>query len=314
MLNDVNAPLGSGHVSVPGKRERLPQPPPVTASQWMAARTDPQTWKEDIPELHESGRGGRPVVVLLGWAGATRKQLAPFVYFWLDQGCSVLRYTADIWGMSNPDLAKKPMETLYHHIRTHTIPSRGFLVHCCSSLGAHTLGCVLNIDNSFGRGLFEFCRGIIYDSGPGLMPPEQVASEGRFCLSRLSETAGVITSATEHKPLAPVVHILWTPYFLLILLFYAVWYGRQRMRAASDAFEGLTSVVAKETRILFLFSETDDFIPKEEIQGFRDMLRRRGYKVKECILQDTYHFSHMVDCPEATHKALLEFLVRCEHD
>eukprot|EP01060_Flectonema_neradi_P022096 TRINITY_DN3035_c1_g1_i1.p1 TRINITY_DN3035_c1_g1~~TRINITY_DN3035_c1_g1_i1.p1 ORF type:complete len:305 (+),score=13.95 TRINITY_DN3035_c1_g1_i1:85-999(+) len=296
-------PLAGGNVVV-GNTKR----PAVHRSEpprFPDLRTSPETWDQAKPQLHES-RGGRPLIVLIGWAGASPLQISPVVYFWQDQGCSVLRISPDMMQEYTPSSAVKKFDLFYQYIRTYVMPNRGFVVHAMSNLGATTLGHIMEIDAQKGRGLFSFCRGVIFDCGPSL--PQD---GGVLNIPRLTEDALVMTSARKHQPLAPIIDLFWTPLYLLLLLLYALCYRTAIKKSRDAVFANLTSGLA-DHRVMLMHSELDSYVQPEQVKTFHGCIAKTS-KVSVC-LTDVAHCASVVDAPELTHPALKKFLLRCEED
>ena len=304
MSSDEYKPLAGGSVVVDGKKR-----PAVHRSappRFPDLRTSPDGWEQTKPQLHES-RGGRPLIVLIGWAGATPTQLSPAVYFWQDQGCSVLRIPVNMWQMYQLSNAAKQYELFYQYIRTYVMPNRGFVVHAMSTLGAHTLGQVIETDAQKGRGLFAFCRGVIFDSGPNLSP-----GDGSFIdVPKLTEDALIMTAAKNHKTLSPLIDLFWTPFYLLSLILYAVFCRTALKKSRESVFNNLTSGI-EDYRVLLLYSELDTYSLPDQIKYFHTCIGKTS-KVSVCVT-DVAHCASVVDAPELSHPALKKFLLRCEED
>eukprot|EP00659_Diplonema_papillatum_P008547 gene8547-13206_t len=238
--------------------------------QWSDQRTDPKTWVTAGPQLHQ-GRGGRPLLVLIPWAGALPEQIARIVFFWQDNGCAVLVLNCDMWSMYRPAAYDKDYELCYQHLRSQLMPNKGFIVHAMSSLGAHALGRLMDLDKTSKRDLFAFCKAVIFDSGPLLVVPEQLKAEGALNIGRLSEAAGVLTAASESQPLAPVVSLLWTPLFLLALIVLAVFNRKVRMDTTERVYERLTEGL-RGIRVLLMFSEFDQYCSVDSVRQYQSLL------------------------------------------
>merc|ERR1712100_927117 len=114
--------------------------------------------------------------------------------------------------------------------------NRGFVVHAHSALGVSTLSDLIEQDERSGRGLFEFCRrGVIFDGGPIVPTPGQLAEESRCGLKRLTTQAALFSAARANKTLAPEVNAIWTPIYLLCLFVIALLFGGARQKAMKDA-------------------------------------------------------------------------------
>eukprot|EP01063_Lacrimia_lanifica_P025492 TRINITY_DN33303_c0_g1_i1.p1 TRINITY_DN33303_c0_g1~~TRINITY_DN33303_c0_g1_i1.p1 ORF type:complete len:310 (+),score=109.33 TRINITY_DN33303_c0_g1_i1:44-973(+) len=297
-----NVPVGQG------KYKRAD----ASEGKWAEMRTHPSGWSMTKPQLHES-RGGRPLIVLIPWAGATPQQMSDVVYYWQDQGCSVLRLTPHYWSMFSPAQGKygAQIRLFYDHLRTHVMPSKGFVIHAMSSLGSYTVARLIAMDSQGNRNIFDCCRGIIFDCGPFLQFPEQMRQEGFLNVEQLSESAGIITAASTGQPLAPVVSLVWTPVYLLLLIFIRLFYATQRLEEAEQNFVALTEGV-KDIRVHLIFSEADDYCLAADVLAYKEIIAHTT-KVK-VTKTDTEHVRQLQDAPDETRKALSEFLVKCEND
>eukprot|EP00754_Rhynchopus_humris_P040172 Rhum_TRINITY_DN23215_c0_g1::Rhum_TRINITY_DN23215_c0_g1_i1::g.177462::m.177462 len=309
--DDERAPL-VGQVNVEGGSARVPRSSTnFDEGRWKDLRTSPESWTTTTPQLH-AGRGGRPLVVLIPWAGALPSQVAEVVYFWQDQGCAVLRLSPSSWHLfrCGGDLDKE-IDLFYQHLRTYYMPNRGFLVHAMSSLGSQVLGKLMDADHKSQRDLFAFCRGVVFDSGPHLTSPEQLRKQGRLDAAYLSESAGVLTAAGKNLPLAPVVDLLWTPIYLLILIYTCVMQYTARLAQAEAIYERLT-VGLGHMRVLCLYSELDEYTDPQDVLAYKKAASQFT-KVKS-VLTDTAHCQHVVDAPEVARFALREFLHKADSD
>ena len=278
---------------------------------WSELRTHPEGWSTTKPQLHE-GRGGRPLVFLIPWAGATPKQLANIVYFWQDQGCAVLRVSPSYWQLFHVSKANDTeIDIFYQYLRTHVMPNRGFLVHSMSSLGSYTLGRLMDLDKTSGRDLFSFCKGVMFDSGPLLVSPDQVRKQGRLNIGWLSESAGVLTAASKGEPLGPLVDLFWTPVFLLVLIYLGLFQFNARLSKAECVYNRLTEGM-KGIRVMVLYSEYDEYASPHDVLHYKELIARTT-KVK-AVLTETAHCCHLADAPDIARGALRDFLAKCEDD
>eukprot|EP01064_Diplonema_japonicum_P030520 TRINITY_DN5207_c0_g3_i1.p1 TRINITY_DN5207_c0_g3~~TRINITY_DN5207_c0_g3_i1.p1 ORF type:complete len:193 (+),score=5.17 TRINITY_DN5207_c0_g3_i1:415-993(+) len=192
------------------------------------------------------------------------------------------------------------------------MPNKGFIVHSMSSMGSTVLGHLVELDTNTGRDIFSYCRGVIYDSGPALRYPEFNKQAGRLNIAKLSEDAGHLTSAGLHAPLAPVISLLWTPIYLLVLLYYTLFYKSKLLESAEKLYMNLSAGLAG-VRVLMIVSECDYYTSCDEARHFSTVLQGNESKVK-VVSTDTAHCCHLLEAPEVIRPAFQEFLSKCVDD
>ncbi|KAJ8908811.1 hypothetical protein NDN08_005515 [Rhodosorus marinus] len=233
---------------------------------------------------------GRPVVVILSWMGANRKNIEKYTEFYRERGCDVYFFLNNVGHAIIPiesrRQAHRVMETLS------SIPqNRPVFVHAFS-IGTGVYGYVVDMMRNKEE-QFKHVAGVIYDSGPAMIFPSDVAKGLHLVCPTISKK-------------------VWS---VFAKAFFTVTQARKNFRVAEDALAESQLAHAPQ---LYVYSKDDTIIDEvhTSIGHFIDQNRRRGIECFSKVFEKSKHVMHLRYHPDEYMENLGGFLQRCleRHD
>lgn len=229
-----------------------------------------------------------PVVVILGWMGASRKHLSKYSKFYEDLGYEVHCIVNDLRTAIFPP-ASKAQAARVGAIINDQPDGRPVFVHAFS-IGTGIYGLLLDSVQHEAEKFEQFTRkvtGVVFDSGPAPIFPKDVAKG-------LNTVCPIIS-----KKLWEVVASSF--FFVTKARF---WYGKSE--------EALRQIQFPSPQLYF-YSGDDKVIPnmKNAVEDFMDKNKQRGVEVYNKFWEKSVHASHMKMHREEYLANLSSFLDRC---
>lgn len=229
-----------------------------------------------------------PVVVILGWMGAQKKQLSKYAKFYEEMGYEVHCVFNNLQTAMFPPSSKAQAKRIHDFIEGQP-EHRPVFVHAFS-IGTGIYGLLLDSLRNETEKLDRFRQkvvGVVFDSGPAPIFPHDVAK-------------GL------HTVCPAVSKAVWEP--LTNALFW-VTKARSSYGKSEDALRGFQFPSPQ----LYFYSGDDKVIPdmKNAVEGFIEKNKQKGVEVYKKFWEKSVHASHMKVHPEEYLANLQSFVHRC---
>ncbi|NXC39619.1 TM53B protein, partial [Penelope pileata] len=242
---------------------------------------------------------GRPVVVLLGWAGCRDKHLAKYSAIYSREGCTVIRYTAP-WRMiffsesfgirSLRTPARRLLELLFDY----SVENRPVLFHIFSNGGVMLYRYILEALHT--QQPFKNVRvvGTVFDSAPG-----------RRNLRGSLRALATVLASTNVLLRYFLVFTFATAVVLLRILMYPL------TRFVHETHYDALLKAPSRWPELYLYSQADAIIDASDVRHMADARQKLGVSVKAVDFTDSAHVSHLRVYPTYYSNLCTTFLSDC---
>jgi len=251
--------------------------------------------------------GPPPLTLLFGWAGSNDKNLAKYSKIYLNQGCTTAHMTlptSHIFRVTEE--VPEVMSEVVDQLEEVGIRERPLLVHCLSDTG---IMCYQGLQLAT-RGKLDV-RGVVWDSCPGPRPEITVPRVAAllavnwYCARKdgLNSTDAAVSSyrLLIDRGWPNLVRRLQGKQLELSVI-QGVWAGH----FGRDHFQ-----LHKEVAELFLFSNTDYYLPQKYLESeVLEKRRREGARFSATRFSGSAHVQHLRKHPAKYEAAVVDFLKR----
>jgi hypothetical protein len=219
--------------------------------------------------------------VVIGWAGATERQLRGVVRWYGARGASAFSARPRIFhAMAFPNGWRREGEALAGQL-TERAPEGAIAVHAFSNAGFWTYAAMLR---ALDAGVRDRIALAVIDSAPGF--PERL--DPRFTVRHSTMAMMPLLLRALGRPPALSHPVLDAPLRAFMRLWYAV--SPTQIRQAEESL-----AIVRETGawpLLFLYSNADSLVPAEHVGAF--VASVRGREVHELRWDDSENVRHML--------------------
>jgi hypothetical protein len=243
----------------------------------------------------------KPIVVVFGWLGASRKNLQKYVDWYSERGYDTIDYLAPSMASAFITATIKTshaaMKQLVAHYNTAAQShQRDIVFHVLSLNGFyHYLFLLIEMRNSKHHSeLLERVKGVIIDSAPA-----------RITFDILTRGfVGAVMGVFKHKP--QYEHPIVTPVFKL--LWRLALMSRRNRQFLDLIHKELIQAQPLHSDQLYLYSTADELIPHDEIEYQINVQKERGVHVQSHNFVVTPHVAHFRFQPKIYGKLIEDFL------
>lgn len=223
---------------------------------------------------------GRPVAIL-GWAGATERQLRSIVAFYRSLGAVPFTHRARVFrAMAFPNGWEKEGAALAARVRARIRRGEGpIFVHLFSNAGFWSFAALLR---TLPPELHSHIERVVVDSAPGF--PKHIAP--RFYADHATKAMMPMALRALGQPPALESRWLTPPLWLFFRGWYHVSTPQQR-----QAERSLGIIRDSRLPMLFLYSDADELVPTSLVEAFIDSLEH-GVEAERFV--GSPHVAHMV--------------------
>ena len=229
-------------------------------------------------------------VLLIGWGGATPRQLRPYVRWYEAEGFAVEHYTLDMAKVLSARLIVEDLEQILARLERSSAP---LLVHAFSNNGFCLYATLLDVDE--GGVLRRRVAAHVFDSGPGI---PRVMSRAQYVAHLQTGLFPKLSNARGLRGLQRVLVRLALS--VPTHLFPEV---GDRYRVA----RGHYAARAPQVPLLALGTSSDPLIDHDALADLLDQERARGVSVSSVDFPDSDHVLHFHYERDAYAAALREF-------
>ncbi|CAO4362133.1 unnamed protein product [Caenorhabditis nigoni] len=233
----------------------------------------------------------KPVILMIGWAGAASKHLKKYTNIYTDKGFNVISICPPLFHFKVPDdsIGKKILPVM------DSIQDKPVVIHSFSMNGIRGLISLAKASNN--PKLFEKLEGIVFDSAPSRTLPYQNGKAmmlSRPSVNYMSDSNRAVifqlVNTIRDALTSPIIKVF--PSLRHNFLLY--WYIHDKIQLPK--------------RQLFLYSEKDSMIPFRGLEEFIEEQKKRGCHVDSVNFGDTEHVAHFREKPEEYTKKCIEFV------
>merc|ERR1711971_482618 len=226
--------------------------------------------------------GPPPLTLIFGWAGSTDKNLVKYSKIYLNQGCTTAHMTlptSHIFRVT--EAVPEVMSEVVHQLEEVGVRERPLLVHCLSDTG---IMCYQGLQLAT-RGKLDV-RGVVWDSCPGPRP--------EITIPRVAALLAVNWYCARKDGLNSS-DAAASSYRLLI----------------DRGWPNLLRKMHKEVEELFLYSNTDYYLPQKYLESeVLEKRRREGARFSATRFSGSAHVQHLRKHPAKYEAAVVDFLKR----
>ncbi|MFK7988122.1 MAG: DUF829 domain-containing protein [Sandaracinaceae bacterium] len=223
---------------------------------------------------------GRPVAIL-GWAGASERQLRSIVAFYRSLGAAPFTHRARVFrAMAFPNGWAKEGAALSARVRARIRRGEGpILIHLFSNAGFWSFAALLR---TLPPELHSHLAGVVVDSAPGF--PAHIAP--RFYADHATKAMMPMVLRALGRPPALSNRWLTPPLWTFFRGWYHVSAPQQR-----QAEQSLRIVRDSDLPMLFLYSDVDALVPAALVESF---IKSLAHPVSVERFEGSPHVAHMV--------------------
>jgi len=244
----------------------------------------------------------KPTVLLLGWGGATSRQLRVYGQWYEKRGFTVIPYIADVRSILRPARVQEDLSHFAQGLAGDLAADGPVIVHLFSNNGFIVYGWLLR-HSGCGPHLRRRVVGHVMDSAPGL--PEPLTAP-RFVSTLRRAITPLLLPNNVPGWIGRTAVLLGGP------LFWSIYYLMPRvqryMAAARPNYRGAAPAVP----LFAVYSPADAVVPAAIVDAFVREEQERGCRVEALRFEDSPHVGHWVHHRAAYGEALEAFVSSLE--
>eukprot|EP00123_Amoebidium_parasiticum_P010960 comp20429_c0_seq1/m.25941 comp20429_c0_seq1/g.25941 ORF comp20429_c0_seq1/g.25941 comp20429_c0_seq1/m.25941 type:complete len:323 (-) comp20429_c0_seq1:533-1501(-) len=248
----------------------------------------------------EKTRNPRVLAIMLGWGGATLKQMRRQTQWYIQNGVTTVTYIPPMIDLVHGYVDIRPLEKICEYtieeIGEHKDPQVYLHVH--SNNGMFAYGALLNIWSLDEYSFVETAiKGVVFDSCPNLERYIKSAAPMAFPL----------TAMILNRP--QYFHWLYTPALLFVLPIMRMQarrppHGIPKMECVQMCYDDYLENIPQ----LYLHSDADKLIPSSVVKKYIQLQSEHGKTVSEHVFKGSPHVGHFRMFPEEYTKQLIGFM------
>lgn len=247
--------------------------------------------KYHVASTKANASTSKPVVLMIGWAGAANKHMEKYSKLYNDKGYDVALICPPTFSFTVPNnsIGKRMLPILEKY------GNSPIMIHSFSINGIRG---IVSLAKATGNPkLFDNVQGIIFDSAPSIPFPHQNGKAMMLSTPSVTymkdETRQKIyelVNAVRDKLLSPLVTLLpfLRPYF------FSYWYIHDKIELPK--------------RQVYFYSHGDSMVPYDLLEKFVEIQRKRGCHVENLNFGDTEHVAHFRAKPAVYSDKCVEFI------